>query len=365
MALASAVGGSEPARSELLGTWYLLIHYRDASSRHPEQWRWEDRVWQFHHEGENLVWTEYLLVNFVDESGRFTDLGTNMAARVPGAWEPNPRQRKQIETGLGVAGRSARRQRLAPSESGDWQSVKGAAALSRLVEDSIYLSSWSIGAGAGLPVFLQTDRLSSAQRDETLGSTRYRVESRDAEGPVLRGSYQRDGIRAGRFRLMPARLQSGGVAAADEQGRIPLLPGVGGVKGTSNFLLSFLRPWYYHGERLVRIETIPANATLDLAYLRRGTQLLYAEARAPATVLLPARITAAPQDVLRVRAQAPGYGRESASVVVRSRQSELRIDLEPLPNTLRAVGIRTLGRGEPLMDQEQPSGRRRIAAGGR
>ena len=63
---ATAADAAEPL--PLLGTWHVLIHYRDASSPRPTQWRWEDRVWEFRTVDDQVVWTEYLLVHFVDAS---------------------------------------------------------------------------------------------------------------------------------------------------------------------------------------------------------------------------------------------------------------------------------------------------------
>ena len=83
LALAAlALGARAAGALELQGTWYVLVHYQDKESPKPDAWRWEDRVWKFEKKGDQLVWTEYPIVIFQDESGRFERLGGSHAARV-------------------------------------------------------------------------------------------------------------------------------------------------------------------------------------------------------------------------------------------------------------------------------------------
>jgi hypothetical protein len=358
-----------PDEFALEGAWHVLVHYRDAAGPNPDEWRWEDRVWDFRREGERLVWTEYLLVQFSDNQGRFTDLGTNMAARVPGAWEPNFRQQEEIRNGLRVLGRSSRRQRLERAASGGWQSPAGAEALARLAETPVFLSQWSIGGSPDHPVFSQLDELRSAGESEPIGFVRYTTERRESRGDArLLGSYQRDGRRHGRFRMVPTRLAGREARPEPSGGHVRLAPGED-IKPQARLLWSWLRPFRSFGARRLRIETTPPGALLDLAYLRRGTQLDYARVQAPVTVEPPSRVSALPQDVLAVRAQADGYERNTHAVPVQSGQDELAIELEPLPNTLDLVGWTTLaGRSSLALHTDvEPvlRTRRRVAGVGR
>ena len=71
---ASEPASADSSRSEapsLLGTWYVLIHYRREGSPYPRRWYWDERVWTFEEEGDALAWTEYTLVKFEDQQGRF------------------------------------------------------------------------------------------------------------------------------------------------------------------------------------------------------------------------------------------------------------------------------------------------------
>jgi hypothetical protein len=97
---------------------------------------------------------------------------------------------------------------------------------------------------------------------------------------------------------------------------------------------------YWYAERTIHVDTTPAGGEVELFYIRRNFQQRFEQARAPVTILLPPRIEAGPRDVLIVRAYREGYRHQSVTIPVDSRQSELVINLEPLPNTLEAVAHR-------------------------
>ena len=74
---------------------------------------------------------------------------------------------------------------------------------------------------------------------------------------------------------------------------------------------------------------------LDLFYVRINFQKGYEQTDAPATVVLPSRIEAGPRDSLTIRALLDGYRQREVHVRVRSRETKVHIDLEPLPNAAR------------------------------
>ena len=80
----------------LAGTWHVLVHYKDANATHPDEQRWDDRVWVFEKTGDRLKWTEYPIAVFADESGRFERRSTGQLARVLGYWEPSEAQLAEI-----------------------------------------------------------------------------------------------------------------------------------------------------------------------------------------------------------------------------------------------------------------------------
>ena len=77
---------------DLIGTWHVLVHYRDDHTAHPDLERWEDKMSAFARSGCRLRWTQYPIVVFTDESGFFERRSTGQYARVLHAWEPNEKQ---------------------------------------------------------------------------------------------------------------------------------------------------------------------------------------------------------------------------------------------------------------------------------
>lgn len=190
------------AELQLAGTWHVLIHYRDASGPNPEAWHWDERVWIFEIGADALRWTEYPIVLFHDDRGRFESLGTQRQARVLDAWEPDESQRAQIRSGLEVNPRGRNVKELRGSDASGWRSgdpLRPTA--SRLVS---YVEDWSIGGLPAAPVFTQTDLMGSSDRDSLEGVTRYATEELRAGRDDLRGSFTRDGNRRGRFQMRRA-----------------------------------------------------------------------------------------------------------------------------------------------------------------
>jgi hypothetical protein len=96
-------------------------------------------------------------------------------------------------------------------------------------------------------------------------------------------------------------------------------------------------PGYWYSQRRIEIQTTPPGATLDLFYVRANFQKGYEQTDAPATVLLPSRIEAGPRDSLMIRALLDGHRQREVYVRVRSRETKVQIDLEPVSNALVAL----------------------------
>jgi len=192
-----------PARAadladRLVGTWHVLIHYKDANATNVEAERWDDRVWVFEKKGDRLAWTEYPIVVFHDESGRFENMGTNRMSRVVHAWEPNQAQSAEIAQGLEVNPRGMLSKTLRNTR-GAWRSSTQPTAASVSVVS--YVENWSIEGTPQLPIFRREDSL-GGERTETLdGVTLYTTTQVDAMGDVLSGTFERDGTRHGTFRI--------------------------------------------------------------------------------------------------------------------------------------------------------------------
>jgi hypothetical protein len=200
--LAPAPGAQADALAErLIGTWHVLVHYRDDHTKRPDQLRWDDRLWVFERERERLKWTEYPIVVFQDESGRFEAIGGNRASRVVGAWEPNPGQLGEIASGLSYNTRGMKSKTLRNTR-GIWQSASQPTAASASIIS--YTESWQIAGSAQLPEFRREDTL-GGERTETLdGITLYATTAADPSGDVFQGTYERDGTRHGVFTMRRA-----------------------------------------------------------------------------------------------------------------------------------------------------------------
>jgi len=199
------------AEVELDGTWHVLVHYTDEAAHDPGQLRWDDRVWAFTPKGDRLEWTEYPIVVFSDESGRFERRSTGQYARVVGAWEPNESQQSDIASGLKTNSRGVKKKSLRRSATGGWATRSRSRPTS--VSVVTYQENWSVEGLAELPVFVQQDLMGSARTEMLEGVTRYQVTAIEEQGRVLVGDYERDGTRHGTFRMT----RSGPVGQLEEK----------------------------------------------------------------------------------------------------------------------------------------------------
>jgi len=132
-------------------------------------------------------------------------------------------------------------------------------------------------------------------------------------------------------------------------------PGLSATNVFAPFTSLVLGPSYWYKQREIRIETVPAGAALDLFYIRASFQKGFEQATAPVTVLLPSRVEAGKRDIVTIRALVDGYRQTEVRVPVRSRQTEVLIELEPLANSLLAVTHTYLaGRGSLAFLTKEP-----------
>ena len=186
---------------ELVGAWHVLVHYQDASTENPEAKRWEDRIWVFEKAGDQLRWTDYPIVVFDDDTGRFERGEGGRVARVLDYWEPNAAQQEQIRTGLAYNSRGSRSKTLSGSDAKGWSSAKrggGGYKSSRVIT---YEETWSIDGLPDKPRFERQDSMGAAGGGDFEGRTLYETSEIEAGGDVLKGRFDRDGERKGTFRL--------------------------------------------------------------------------------------------------------------------------------------------------------------------
>ncbi len=187
---------AEGELSSLEGTWYVLIHYTDPSTANPDALRWKDLVWTFRPSGSRLEWTEYPIVVFSDQQGRF-ERGAAGLSRVLAAWEPTDAQWEYLQKGPRVNPRGSRSKTLRGSDAEGWHSRRPRRSLSASVVQ--YEERLSIEGLPERPVFTRDDVLGAGAREEAEGRTRYAVE--ELSGREMRGRYQRDESQRGQFRM--------------------------------------------------------------------------------------------------------------------------------------------------------------------
>jgi len=101
-------------------------------------------------------------------------------------------------------------------------------------------------------------------------------------------------------------------------------------------------PSYWYGERTLEIDTRPPGASLDLFYVRENIQRRFERAESPILLRLPTRIEAGSRDSVVIRAILNGHLHQEVQIEVRSRKTQLTIELAPLPNRLEAMTHRHL-----------------------
>jgi hypothetical protein len=184
----------------LEGSWYVLVHYRDAAAGDPEIESWEDKVWVFERRGSRLKWTEYGIVIFDDDRGRFDSLSSGRQVRSEGAWSPDAKQREEIEVGLEVNNRGARVKNLSGSAAVGFRSTGS------MQRDSVsvigYSETWEILELAGLPVFRRNDVMESGRSDSLTGSTQYSATEINRKASIIKGDFDRDGVQKGSFEMV-------------------------------------------------------------------------------------------------------------------------------------------------------------------
>lgn len=179
---------------DLTGTWYVLIHYQDPETANPEATRWKDLVWVFGRKGSRLEWTEFPIVAFEDQTGRFEN-----RQRVLDAWKPNPEQLKTIENGPRVNERGSRTKTLRGSDAQGWSSARRAPRRSANVMS--YEETVKIEDLESLPLFERSDQVGSGVISEEGGATRYQVTEIKPGQRRMIGHYERDGRLKGTFEM--------------------------------------------------------------------------------------------------------------------------------------------------------------------
>jgi hypothetical protein len=221
LALSSLAASAARAELDLLGSWFVLIHYRDSQTANPDAERWADKVWQLETKGSRLQWSEYPIVVFRNASGRFGAVAGNPRSRLLVSWEPSPAQLQEIAAGPRVNSRGSKTKSLRGSAKHGYESVGRAAVASAMIVG--YQETWSIKDPTGLPIFTFDDSLGTSAAlaagggSAASGRTRYTALEVSPDGNRISGSFVRDENRRGTFRL----IRAGTPRALESDGRTP------------------------------------------------------------------------------------------------------------------------------------------------
>lgn len=190
---------SKQSSSDLEGTWFVLIHYRDSATKNASSDRWLDKVWTFESKGSRLYWVEYPIVVLEDSDGRFESYKGNPRSRVLEKWKPNKGQLAEIMDGPRVNTRGSKSKSLRGSDAKGWRStgrnrVSGANVLG-------FHEEWSIDREGDERKLMITEVLGNAVQGNAEGKTTYVIKSGDSDGLSYVGGYDRDGARVGTFEM--------------------------------------------------------------------------------------------------------------------------------------------------------------------
>jgi hypothetical protein len=177
------------------------VHYGDAASSGADWERWDDRAWVFERKGDRLRWTEYPIVVFEDETGRFEKDGANRVSRVPRHWQPDETQLADIKDGLAVNERGMVVATLWLSGESWVSGPKQATSSASMIR---YDESWRIDRAAEGPIFKREDALRSERAEDLTGVTIYITRATADGGRLLRGDFERDGAQRGTFTMTRA-----------------------------------------------------------------------------------------------------------------------------------------------------------------
>jgi hypothetical protein len=194
----------EQGISDLEGTWFVLIHYKDSATNNSDSDRWLDKVWTFEAKGSRLYWVEYPIVVLDDTRGRFESYKGNPRSRVLANWEPNERQLDEIMHGPRVNSRGSKSKSLRGSDAKGWKSV----GRSRVSGANVvgFHETWSIEPKGDRRSFMIEEVLGNPEQgsaeDSAEGKTLYAVEASRKDGQEYLGRFDRDGTRTGTFKMI-------------------------------------------------------------------------------------------------------------------------------------------------------------------
>jgi len=107
---------------------------------------------------------------------------------------------------------------------------------------------------------------------------------------------------------------------------------------------SVLGGWsYWYTDREISVETVPANASLKLYYIRSNFQKRFEQTTSPALVKIPPRVDMTYKDAVKFSAIADGYLAQDVSYDAQKVPDHVVLQLQVLPNSLVYLGHTEFG----------------------
>jgi hypothetical protein len=148
-------------------------------------------------------------------------------------------------------------------------------------------------------------------------------------------------LRAGLVALLiggTAGLSHAQAGAIGEVDMSPHEPASFGLRNVAAGATAILGGWnYWYKERIVEVQTVPADAQVQLFFIRMNFQKRFERVEPPVRVRLPSRIETTSKDSFALRVAAAGYSTREMSIKVNDVPDRLVVKLEPLPNALVAL----------------------------
>lgn len=192
--IAFARGSLAAEESALVGTWYILVHYKTPLSSNPDADHWQDFVWNFEMSGSRLRWTQYPIVVF-DDAHRF-ELTQAGRTRSLAAWEPDEAGWAYLARGPRVNNRGSKSKTLRGSDDSGWSSFRRRSG--GQINVFTYEEDWTITELAeGGRIRIDDVVSSGTTADGTGDRTIFAIEQVGQN--EFRGKYDRDGTRLGTF----------------------------------------------------------------------------------------------------------------------------------------------------------------------
>jgi hypothetical protein len=117
-----------------------------------------------------------------------------------------------------------------------------------------------------------------------------------------------------------------------------------GLRNVGAGITSLFGMWnYWYKDISTTVDTVPADAALEIFYIRQNFQKQFVRATPPVRLTMPSRIRTTDRDAIILRAIASGYKIEEKTYDVHELPPQIMVQLAPLPNALTFVGYTHIG----------------------